>query len=285
MSPTDQLLLTLSFYATGSFLRVAGDFIGVHKSTASKTVKRVSEALASLRPVCIRMPETNEEISECKAGFYRIARFPLCIGSIDCSHVKIISPGGENAEIYRNRKQYFSFNVQTVADSDLKIRDIVARWPGSAHDAHIFRSSAIGHKFENKHYGNCIIVGDSGYPVKPYLMTPLRQTRNLPENLYNESLIRTRNVVERSYGVWKKRFPGLALRLRLKKETIQAVIVATAVLHNIACEEREDIPQINVEEVVAIDLVNNNPPENNPQLIERPNNVRQRLIFDYFARL
>jgi hypothetical protein len=35
-------LLSLRFYATGSFLTVTGDFCGVHKSTASKTVKKVS---------------------------------------------------------------------------------------------------------------------------------------------------------------------------------------------------------------------------------------------------
>jgi hypothetical protein len=27
-------------------------------------------------------------------------------------------------------------NVQTIADANLKIRDIVARWPGSAHDSY-----------------------------------------------------------------------------------------------------------------------------------------------------
>ena len=81
---------------------MAGDFSGVHKSTASKVVRRVSRALANLRANYIRMPGNNEEIAICKEKFFRIARFPRCIGAIDCSHIKIQSPGGDNAELFRN---------------------------------------------------------------------------------------------------------------------------------------------------------------------------------------
>lgn len=40
-------------------------------------------------------------------------------------------------------------------------------------------------------------------------MTPLLQTHNRAEELYNESQIRTRNVIERVFGVWKRRFPTI----------------------------------------------------------------------------
>lgn len=286
LSPTNQLLLALRFYATGSFLNVAGDFCGVHKSTASKTLKRVSAALAGLRARYIKMPASEEELRECRQKFYNIARFPKCIGAIDCSHVKIQSPGGNDAEIFRNRKQFFSLNVQTIADTDLKIRDIVARWPGSAHDSHILRNSRIYHSFENGAFGDNLLVGDSGYPIKNYLITPLLRTRNEAENLFNESLIRTRNVVERSYGVWKRRFPALALGLRLKLETTQSVIVATAVLHNIACNNNEQQPFINEEEERAVNIVNG--VENGQLDINQGvqlNITRQNIINNHFARL
>nr|CAH7766112.1 unnamed protein product [Callosobruchus chinensis] len=80
------------------------------------------------------MPQNEEEILKEKHAFYERARLPKIIGSIDCTHVKIQSPGGAHAELYRNRKGYFSINVQTVASTSLKILDIVARWPGSVHD-------------------------------------------------------------------------------------------------------------------------------------------------------
>jgi hypothetical protein len=68
---------------------------------------------------------------------------------------------------------FFSLNVQTVSDADLKIQFIVTRWPGSAHDAHIFRNSVLCASMSMGNFGNRVLVGDSGYPIKPYLITPL----------------------------------------------------------------------------------------------------------------
>jgi hypothetical protein len=53
------------------------------------------------------------------------------VDAIDCTHIKIPSPGRENAELFRNRKGYFSINVQAVYGPNLDILNIVARWPGS----------------------------------------------------------------------------------------------------------------------------------------------------------
>ncbi|XP_044754446.1 putative nuclease HARBI1 [Coccinella septempunctata] len=195
LSPRQQLLLALNFYASGSFLRIAGDFESVSKATASRTIRRVSEAIASLRPYYIHMPH-NDEIGVVRRKFYGIARFPRCIGALDCTHVKIQSPGGDNAEIFRNRKQFFSLNVQSVADADLKFRDIVVRWPGSAHDSHIFRNSVLCERFERGEFGDNLIIGDSVYPVKPYFITPLLEVQNEAQAFFNESLIRTRSCKE-----------------------------------------------------------------------------------------
>ena len=61
--------------------------------------------------------------------------FPGVVGAIDCTHVKIKSVGGENAELFRNRKGIFSINVQAVCGPDLLFFDVVSRWPGSTHDS------------------------------------------------------------------------------------------------------------------------------------------------------
>lgn len=65
--------------------------------------------------------------------------------------------------------------------------------------------------------------------------------------LYNESHIRTRNAVERTIGVWKRRFPVLAYGLRLKIDTILAIIPATAVLYNVAKNMHEPEPPMPIE--------------------------------------
>nr|CAI5836508.1 unnamed protein product [Callosobruchus analis] len=85
---------------------------------------------------------SNDYVQEAREKFYQIARFPRCIGVIDGTHVKIQSPGGETAELFRNRKGYFYINVQTVVDADLKIRDM---WEGGQ-DQHMMHTfSEISH--------------------------------------------------------------------------------------------------------------------------------------------
>jgi hypothetical protein len=39
------------------------------------------------------MPVTVNEQNTIAAQFYNIAKFPRCIDAIDCTHVKIVSPG------------------------------------------------------------------------------------------------------------------------------------------------------------------------------------------------
>lgn len=202
----------------------------------------------------VRMPETAEERQKVALDFfnYRNAHFPRTIGAIDCTHVKIQSPGGESSETFRNRKGYFSLNVQTIASPDLKVRNIVARWPGSVHDQTIFRNSQIYQDFANGNYGRYILVGDSGYANTPFLATPFTaRNPNVANNLhmqrYQNAIITTRNVVERQYGVLKRRFPALSLGLRVNLQTAMKVIVAAAILHNICIEANEPVPPIDPE--------------------------------------
>ncbi|KAL5235678.1 hypothetical protein ACI65C_003088 [Semiaphis heraclei] len=76
----------------------AGDCIGVSKSSACLIVRDVNLAIANLRKEYVRMPKNDFEIRQLQKDFYKIAKFPLVIGAIDCTHVKIQSPGGPNAD-------------------------------------------------------------------------------------------------------------------------------------------------------------------------------------------
>lgn len=245
LTPVQQLLLTLRFYATGSFQIVSGDLHGISKATVSRYIRKVSEAIASLSHLYINFPIEHER-RKVAQDFYRIGRFPGVVGAIDCSHIPITSPGGDNAETFRNRKGYFSINVQTVCDSNLLIRNIVARWPGSVHDSYIFDNCELRMEFETGRIRNSHLLGDSGYRLSSYLLTPFLNPGNEGEHNYNISHIATRNTVERQYGVWKRRFPCLRLGLRTKLPTTLTIIVSTAVLHNIAIETKEDEPPVDV---------------------------------------
>ncbi|XP_011705880.1 PREDICTED: putative nuclease HARBI1 [Wasmannia auropunctata] len=149
VSPMEQLLLTLRIYATGLFLITMGDFSGVSTTSAHYIIHRVSAAIARLRPRYIQFPSTEEKIRKEQLCFYNIAAFPRVIGCMDCTHVHTC---GENAELFRNRKDYFSLNVQAVCNSNLEITNVVARWQGSVHDSTIFNNSRLpksGHAMED----------------------------------------------------------------------------------------------------------------------------------------
>lgn len=107
--------------------------------------------------------------------FFRIAQFPGAIGAVDCTHIPILSPGGNDAERFRNRRSRFSINTQTVVSADLLIRDVIARWPGSAHDSTIFSNSRLSELMHSAPLNKYHLLGDSGYACQPFLMTPLSQ--------------------------------------------------------------------------------------------------------------
>ncbi|KAK5647826.1 hypothetical protein RI129_003078 [Pyrocoelia pectoralis] len=242
IAPIDQLLLTLRTFATGGHLLSIADFIQADKSTISRLVTKVTHVIASLANEFIYMPRNQLEVKDCQNKFYDVCRFPRVIGAIDGTHIRIQSPGGVDAEVFRNRKGYFSINVQICINADFLIQDIVARWPGSAHDATIFNNSRLKFRFQEGEFGNGILLGDSGYMNTHYLMTPFLNTTTRGQENYNRAHVRTRVKVENVIGIWKRRFPILAYGCRLKLESILPIIVATAVLHNVARLQGEPEP-------------------------------------------
>ncbi len=129
-------MLTLRYYATGTFQEACGDLCDISQLTASCIIKRVSEAIARLKIHYIQFP-TADMLPQIKLDFWRICAFPNVVGTIDCTHIKIPCPGDENAELFRNREG-FSLNVQAVSGPNLEIQNIVVRWPGSVHDCIVY---------------------------------------------------------------------------------------------------------------------------------------------------
>lgn len=65
---------------------------------------------------------------------------------------------------------------------------------------------------------------------------------NFVAHRYQAAHIRTRNSVERAFGVWKRRFPCLDMRLQHKPERSTIIITACAALHNLACQRNDPCP-------------------------------------------
>jgi len=79
------------------------------------------------------------------------------------------------------------------------------------------------------------MIGDSGYPLEPWLMTPIPSPTTPREEAYNTAHIRTRNVVERSFGLLKSRFrcrDKSGGTLLYSPEKVVKITLACVILHN-----------------------------------------------------
>ncbi|XP_065941636.1 putative nuclease HARBI1 [Magallana gigas] len=83
---------------------------------------------------------------------------------------------------------------------------ILAKCPGSTHDSFILENTALKDRFERGAIPEGWLLGDSGYPLRLWMLTPVLNPTTRPGERYNASHIRTRNTVERSFGVLKSRF-------------------------------------------------------------------------------
>ena len=116
------------------------------------------------------------------------------------------------------------------------------RWPGRAHDSHVWHKSPLYEELPDLCYyveGLCIdetfhLIGDSAYPLSNYLLVPFKKQNNLTdkEKKFNTHLASKRSVIEHAFGLLGIRFPRLThLRCRSNDKRIVHV-VAACVLHN-----------------------------------------------------
>ena len=241
LSALQQLALGLKFCASGDFQISSGDIMGIDQSTVSRQVPIFTNAVCSLAREVIAFPDDPKSTQE---YFMEYCGLPSVSGVVDGTHISIQSPGGPNAELFRCRKGFFSFNVQVVCNEKLEIIDIVTGWPGSTHDSRVWNNSRLCLLFENGKKDG-LLLGDSAYPLTPYMMIPYPHPPNSANRgRFNRALCKARCAIERTIGVWKRRFPCLSRGMRCKNTRVPDIITATAVLHNLCIRYNQPSPSI-----------------------------------------
>lgn len=232
LSPRNKMEIFLRYLSDPGYQSGVAEDIGVDRSTVTKTFSSVLDKIVDKAHHWIKFPSTFEEMNEAKEEWSAKFHIPSVIGALDCTHIEIKKPK-EFGDEYINRKGRPTINVQTTCNANEVITSIDAQWPGSVHDGRIWRNSAIQQVLKT-YDGSACLLGDSGYGISPWLMTPIETVHNAQEQLYNITHAQERVVIERVFGQLKQRFPILANRVRISVQKIPKLIVSCAVLHNIS---------------------------------------------------
>ncbi len=229
----------LHFYASGSFQHPLSSIGGISQSAISSAIHAVTSGLVRHAGEYIKFPVTPDNQERAKQTFCAKYGFPGVLGVIDCTHVQLRAPS-ENALVYINRKGTYSINVQVICDAYSKITHVFANYPGSSHDSFILANSTIPAIFEGNPPLDGWLLGDNGYPLKTWLMTPYLMPATIREMQFNRKHTQTRCVIERTFGILKMRFRCLDRSggtLQYSPQKVAAFFVACCVLHNISINQ------------------------------------------------
>ena len=203
--------------------------------------------------------------------------FPDVIGALDSTHIQI-RPPKEHLQTYVNRKGYHSIILQAVCREDMRFKNCFVGWPGSCHDSRVLKNSDLWDNGQ-RWCGEKHLIGDGGFPLTSWLLTPFRDTGHLTpvQRHYNFCLSSTRQVIERSFSLLKGRFR------KLQNLDVQSVVTAVeicitrCVFHSICILQDDELGEFFHE----IDHVNPPAPAivvNDAAGIAKRNAVAQQLI-------
>jgi hypothetical protein len=183
--------------------------------------------------------------------------FKDAVGALDGSHIHCSPPGRERGS-YRNRKGFLSQNCLFGCSFDLQFVFTYTGWEGSATDAKVYENALVDGLDipEGKYY-----LADAGFPSCDQLLIPYRAVRyhlaewgrantryvsqfiinttvyivyrpKTKEELFNLRHSSARNVIERIFGVLKRRFRILLLAPEYSLQIQARIPAALCAIHN-----------------------------------------------------
>ena len=139
--------------------------------------------ICSLKSQLIKFPDADE-LPRVEMKFRHMKGFPGVIGCVDGTHIPIKVLHSDIRETFRCRKGFFSLNAQMICGPDCRIYDLVASWPGSAHDSNVFNRSVIRRRFLNGEFGDYHLLADSAYRLTKSVMTPYKNEDSVDKSSF-----------------------------------------------------------------------------------------------------
>lgn len=255
---------------------------GIAEGTVYLYCKRVMLAILSLKDSLVMWP-TQESRRIIHAGFKNIGGFENVIGAIDGTHIILGIAPLKQPEIYWNRKKKYSIQCQGIVDHRGVFIDYEIGWPGSVHDAKVYRNSFFYQNVSTLIEGWDYLLGDSAYPLSSFLIKPFNNPENNLQTQFNITHSLHRVVVENAFGRFKNRFSSLK-ELNVKKiSTAVHLTECCIILHNFL-ETNND----NWDELDELDNENNDDDENNnldnlnENILKREGEIKRNQIMNQF---
>ena len=127
-----------------------------------------------------------------------------------------------------------------------------------------------------------VLVGNSGYPLRRYLLIPFLDPATPAEECYNKAQILTRVKVECCFGILKNRFHNLMQPFRIFGPLCcSQVVTAMIVLHNIAIMNRDIFEPLPATEMLTVDGHDDTDETENDNIAG--NLTRQHYVETYFS--
>ncbi|XP_040363070.1 putative nuclease HARBI1 [Rosa chinensis] len=194
--------------------------------------------------------------------------FKDCIGAIDGVHVQAsISPCDQVP--YIGRKGTPTQNILAICDFNMQFTFACAGWEGTAHDSRVFLSAFRNPRsnFPKPPNGKYYVV-DAGYPQMKGFLGPYKGERyHLPhfrrgdepaghKEIFNHAHSSLRSVIERTFGVWKKKWSILRDMPSFPYDKQVKIVIATMAIHNYIRRYAQQDPDFDESENYSIEEIN-----------------------------
>ena len=200
LSPLQQMQVLLRYFSDPGFQRGVGEDLGIYQTTVCKTVTKVLGKVMEKACEWITFPTSESAIQIAKNEWQEAFRMPGAISVLDCTHVRIEKPT-QHGDEYINRKGYRSINVHATCNAKGIFTSVDATWPGPVNDGRIWINSDVKAVMISR---NALLLGDEGYGIAPWLMTPFKHPTSEEEEAYNRLFAHERALIERTFGQVKR---------------------------------------------------------------------------------
>ena len=172
-----------------------------------------------------------EERKKVHEGFENLGGLKNVIGAIDGTYIPMKNAPSKDSEVYFTRKKRYAIHCQGIVNDRGIFTSFDVGWPGSVHDARVYRNSSFYKNHSNLIQDDDYLLGDSAYPISPFLIPPFKDPSFRHKN-FNRLHSHHRVVIENAFGRLKARFKMLK---DLDIKTVKMGILFTCcaiILHN-----------------------------------------------------